>query len=293
MLNKINGEPTRVSDVLSPEELQTLGPDAVRLGQQYVSTLGDAEINKDQVLEMLATQRKFEQQMASVALQAQLLRLEEVQNAGGILGKGSTGEDVKNVQQQLNEWRVANGKTPIKADGIFGPKTEDAVKEFQTSTGLQTDGLAGPNTKARLSLENSKDFQHLNPRTQLRLRGYLNDYQKDPASRDNLLKLAKDPNFNMLPLETQDAALDTLSKNPGSIKHTDDVIRTTKDMTKLELTPEFQKLSPEIQSSIRHLMFEHSNNTGSRTSLSDLVQSGAFWSLPQADQQMVLDSTSN
>lgn len=279
-----------VSDFLSPEDLSVFGEDAEKLGQQTFGS-NDPAVSKEQVLEMLGSYRMAEHQRAADLLQAQLLRqVGTISKANGVLGKGSTGEDVKNLQQQLNEWLVANGKTPIKADGIFGPKTEEAVKEFQTASGLQTDGLAGPNTKARLDLENSRDFQQLNPRTQMRIRDYLNSYQKDPAARDNLMKLAKDPNFNVLPQQTQDVALDTLSKNPGSAKHIDDVISTTKDVTRLELTPEFQKLPAEIQDRIGYSMFDHSNDMASRISLSNLVQSQAFVTLTKDEQQMVLDS---
>ena len=50
------------------------------------------------------------------------------------LAKGSRGEDVKVVQQLL------------MVDGIFGPSTEKAVKQFQKDNGLSIDGIVGPYT---------------------------------------------------------------------------------------------------------------------------------------------------
>jgi N-acetylmuramoyl-L-alanine amidase len=50
------------------------------------------------------------------------------------------GEDVKEVQQRLG----------IKADGIFGPNTRDAVIAFQKSNSLTPDGIVGPQTRAKL-----------------------------------------------------------------------------------------------------------------------------------------------
>lgn len=35
-------------------------------------------------------------------------------------------------------------------DGEFGPKTENALREFQKKNGLDVDGIAGPATYAKL-----------------------------------------------------------------------------------------------------------------------------------------------
>jgi peptidoglycan hydrolase-like protein with peptidoglycan-binding domain len=38
----------------------------------------------------------------------------------------------------------------ISADGVFGPGTERALKEWQAANGLTADGIAGPATLAVL-----------------------------------------------------------------------------------------------------------------------------------------------
>ncbi|MEV6166514.1 N-acetylmuramoyl-L-alanine amidase [Streptomyces sp. NPDC052052] len=55
---------------------------------------------------------------------------------------GSTGAQVKAVQQLLNEQGYSVGAV----DGDFGPATESAVKAYQTTHGLTSDGIVGSKT---------------------------------------------------------------------------------------------------------------------------------------------------
>lgn len=59
---------------------------------------------------------------------------------------GSKGEVVELVQRMLNEKGYACGS----ADGIFGAKTESAVRSYQKAKGLSVDGIVGDNTYAKL-----------------------------------------------------------------------------------------------------------------------------------------------
>lgn len=63
-----------------------------------------------------------------------------------ILKLGSRGNEVKALQEKLN----------LKADGIFGPITEEAVKDFQRANGLEVDGIVGANTISKLNLSVNK-----------------------------------------------------------------------------------------------------------------------------------------
>jgi putative chitinase len=58
----------------------------------------------------------------------------------GVLRKGCRGEGVKLMQEALG----------IGADGVFGPGTERALKEWQKGKGLVVDGIAGPATLGEL-----------------------------------------------------------------------------------------------------------------------------------------------
>jgi putative chitinase len=66
-----------------------------------------------------------------------------------ILKQGSSGPDVKDLQQRLKDF----GFDPNGVDGKFGPGTEAAVRAFQQSNGLSVDGKVGPNTSAALQLD--------------------------------------------------------------------------------------------------------------------------------------------
>jgi N-acetylmuramoyl-L-alanine amidase len=65
----------------------------------------------------------------------------------GILKRGSKGHEVKQLQNALNAIYFKCGQ----ADGIFGPKTEDAVRRFQmVYLPYEVDGIYGPNTRKKL-----------------------------------------------------------------------------------------------------------------------------------------------
>lgn len=53
---------------------------------------------------------------------------------------GSRGAQVMTLQKKLH----------LRADGIFGPLTDEAVREFQEKNGLTVDGIVGPKTWNKL-----------------------------------------------------------------------------------------------------------------------------------------------
>jgi len=66
--------------------------------------------------------------------------VQETEPYSGIQKRGSKGVAVKKIQQKLK----------ISADGIFGPITENAVKNFQSKNGLVVDGIVGKATWSKL-----------------------------------------------------------------------------------------------------------------------------------------------
>lgn len=65
-----------------------------------------------------------------------------------MLSNGSSGDAVTALQRKL----FAFSFDPGTIDGIFGPKTDQAVRRYQEQKGLQVDGIAGPETLASLGM---------------------------------------------------------------------------------------------------------------------------------------------
>ena len=59
-----------------------------------------------------------------------------------MLKRGARGDAVRDLQEALER----HGFSPDGIDGIFGRKTEAAVRRFQTDRGLLVDGIVGPQT---------------------------------------------------------------------------------------------------------------------------------------------------
>lgn len=63
-----------------------------------------------------------------------------------LLRQGATGADVSTLQQMLG----------VPKDGVFGPKTAAAVREFQKARGLASDGIVGAYTWAELEKQSKQ-----------------------------------------------------------------------------------------------------------------------------------------
>ena len=67
------------------------------------------------------------------------------------LKNGSRGTEVKTLQAALNKFAPYG----LKEDGVFGAKTETAVKDFQFHKELKIDGVVGPKTWEALGIKDS------------------------------------------------------------------------------------------------------------------------------------------
>lgn len=63
---------------------------------------------------------------------------------------GARGDNVTQLQRDLTRLGY-----PLEDDGIFGRKTDEAVKKFQRDHGLEPDGIVGPKTRAAIDRANT------------------------------------------------------------------------------------------------------------------------------------------
>jgi len=67
----------------------------------------------------------------------------------GTVGRANSPEDVKEAQQALRE----KGYNPGPIDGMMGPRTREALKSFQTASGLETTGTLNAATAEKLGVD--------------------------------------------------------------------------------------------------------------------------------------------
>lgn len=70
---------------------------------------------------------------------------------GGNLQSGSTGQNVKDLQNFLISKGYNGADGPLIADGNFGKNTLKAVRDYQADNGLVVDGIVGANTVSKMN----------------------------------------------------------------------------------------------------------------------------------------------
>ena len=86
--------------------------------------------------------------ITTVALALTVTFADENAAEAASLQQGSSGAQVREIQQRLKNWGYYSGSV----DGIFGSGTERAVISFQRANGLTADGVVGSRTAAALGM---------------------------------------------------------------------------------------------------------------------------------------------
>ena len=90
---------------------------------------------------------KMKKRCLLLVLTATLL-LSGFPTANAALSWGSSGDDVRQIQQKLRQWGYYDGAI----DGAYGQDTYNAVMRFQRKNGLSADGVVGPATAAAIGI---------------------------------------------------------------------------------------------------------------------------------------------
>ncbi len=108
-----------------------------------------------------------------------------------MLQKGSTGPEVETLQICLLRLGCK-----IKPDGVFGPRTEEIVRQFQERNKLEVDGIVGPETmhmiETKMALQNGQPAPKRNdtPKVETPARGpvYPKEHKYHPRFESKLPK---------------------------------------------------------------------------------------------------------
>ena len=97
----------------------------------------------------LSTKRKKLVLAIVLLFTVNILIIALAQSAGADSYKvGSQGSTVQEIQRRLKNWGYYTGEV----DGVFGSRTEKAVRWFQSKNGLEVDGKVGSKTLAALGI---------------------------------------------------------------------------------------------------------------------------------------------
>ena len=102
------------------------------------------------------------------------------------------GDDVASLQSRL----VEMGFNPGRVDGIYGPATESAVKDFQKSVGTKVDGICGPGTVISLM----RLMRTVSGGAPTELRAQADRAKRGPALADKVIVLDPSPRNEISPL---------------------------------------------------------------------------------------------
>ena len=122
-------------------------------------TVAKQKPKSDAITETIDYAEKLAQDTMLTLARTEKLPPAQVGDPGYVAGTASVGAlgepfdveyDTRSIQQNL----VDKGYD-IAVDGIIGPQTKKAIKDFQKKSGLKVDGIVGPNTSKALGFESS------------------------------------------------------------------------------------------------------------------------------------------
>lgn len=123
------------------------------------------------------------------------------------LRKGSTGNDVKELQEELNKLMNCG----LEVDGSFGAATETAVKKFQSTHSLSPDGVYGEKTHEALMSALSDNEPVIDDKPPITIP---TEYKYFTTARVNV-RCGDSTKYSVLTVINADTQLDTVNDKIG------------------------------------------------------------------------------
>ena len=139
-----------------------------------------------------------------------------------ILKRGSKGKDVEFLQERLNSLGY-----DLAVDGVYGPKTEAAVRAFQKDNKIDSDGVVGNDTWSAIDKKSKEENEKKKPT------------KKENSLENNLIHTPELKKDSKQPGEVNQSYTPNINKGSNSGKNVKD---KPSGFTDLVHTPEFKKI---------------------------------------------------
>ena len=203
-------------------------------------------------------------------------------------------QEIRDVQQSINQSRANNGKPPIKVTGSLDTDTERAVKEFQKESGIKpANGRVDVATRERLSLENDQHFQTLPDSTKKGVRDYMNSLGQDQTALRSVKGLVTQVGFLGHASVFDTAGFRNLDKNTkiSFVKELEDFANNPSkahNLTTLVETPGFDRISADSRRLMVNTLLANPDNKQFVEDFRTVLDAAGFDHLPNTTRDSML-----
>lgn len=203
-------------------------------------------------------------------------------------------QEIRDVQQSINQLRTSSGKPMINVTGSQDADTQRAVKEFQKESGIKpATGMIDVATRERLSLETDKQFQSLPDPTKKGIRDYMNTLGQDKAALRSVKDLVIKPEFQGHVSVFDSQGFRSLDKNT-KMQVVKDFVNFDKSplqahhLKDLLETPGFERISPGSKRAMVDTLRSNPDNKQFVEDFRFVLESPNFDIIPPASQDSLL-----
>ncbi len=165
--------------------------------------------------------------------------------------------------------KANDGSLSGKADALQAIKEKVGIKETPATEATGETGGASSDPMAGLS-----------GYTRGQVGGLMDSWKSNPAAKENLTKLATNPEFQQLSEEEQSVVLRKFIQNPER-KNMDKFLTSVKEFADVKADPDFQSLSPDLKEEFtRGFFYVGLNNDQGRADMAALLKDERFTKLP-------------